>query len=169
MTVFLLYFFRDIQRYGCTVTTKNASFQRQKVLLPELSELVQTELKNRLQQVAETRMQHAALGGGKGCTNARDTSRACVHRCNLLLSPRTTASRTPGRFEIVKAAEHSSSSFFLPLCSPMRDAIPVHLQLDGSHYSSLLQDHCKTPSPSTLTRHMSPPMCPHLPVQVYAQ
>ena len=119
MTVFLLYFFKDIQRYGCTVTTKNASFQRQKVLLsillPELSELVQTELKNRLQQVAETRMQHAALGGGKGCTNARDTSRACVHRCNLLLSPRTTASRTPGRFENVKSAEHSSSSFFLPL------------------------------------------------------
>ena len=59
MTVFLLYFFKDIQRYGCTVTTKNASFQRQKVLLsillPELSELVQTELKNRLQQVAERR------------------------------------------------------------------------------------------------------------------
>ena len=82
---------------------------------PELLELVQTELKNRLQQVAGRRVQHAALGGREGCTNACDTSRACVHRCNLLLSPRTTASRTPGRFEIVKSAEHSSSSFFLPL------------------------------------------------------
>ena len=82
---------------------------------PELLELVQTELKNRLQQVAGRRVQHAALGGREGCTNACDTSRACVHRCNLLLSPRTTASRTPGRFENVKSAEHSSSSFFLPL------------------------------------------------------
>ena len=104
MTVFLLYFFRDIQRYGCTVTTKNASFQRQKVLLPELSELVQTELKNRLQQVAERR--------------------ACFHRvpwqsCDSCQSSKLRKGRVKGFFATTTKSQDLGTNDCVPACHPV--------------------------------------------------
>ena len=49
---------------------------------------------------------------GKSCTNVDRAAHVCVQRCNPLLSPRTTASRTPGRFDTVKSSPRSYS-----LCS----------------------------------------------------
>ena len=93
---------------------------------------------------------------GKSCTNVDRAAHACVQRCNPLLSPRTTASRTPGRFDTVKSSPRSYSlcSTASP-CSTSR--ISVHPNIHTSTWP-YLQPTILIRSHAHMTHAWNPPI-----------